>query len=197
MPAEHASSPDCPMCDDTGYRDHAGFRMDPCGHGSGNGAIISDCGRYRYRLDRPGSSAGATAVIMVNPSTADAAIDDATIRKLKGFGERNGWGRIIVGNLFAYRATDVRELGKVADPIGPENDDHLIRILAECDQVVCAWGPISKQPKYQRNRYLNVMALIQGAGLDPLCIGPAAKCGHPKHPLMLGYDQPIEPWTVP
>jgi hypothetical protein len=120
-------------------------------------AVISDCGRYRYRLKRPGTTnATRTAIIMVNPSTADAAVDDATIRKLRGFGERNMWGRLLlVGNLFAYRATDVCELGKVADPVGPENDDHLIQILAECDQVVCAWGPVSKQPKYQRNRSLN------------------------------------------
>jgi len=162
-------------------------------------AVIFDCGRYRYRLKRPGTTnATRTAIIMVNPSTADAAVDDATIRKLRGFGERNMWGRLLLeGNLFAYRATDVRELGKVADPVGPENDDHLIQILAECDQVVCAWGPVSKQPKYQRNRSLNVWTLIKGAGLDPLCIGPVAKCGHPKHPLMFGYDNPILPWRHP
>lgn len=69
-------------------------------------AIISACGRYRYRLERPGTGPGATAIIMVNPSTADAELDDATIRKLRGFGARNGWGRLIVGNLFAYRAPD-------------------------------------------------------------------------------------------
>lgn len=131
---------------------------DRCFGGGGMSAVISDCGRYRYRLKRPGTTnATRTAIIMVNPSTADAAVDDATIRKLRGFGERNMWGRLLlVGNLFAYRATDVCELGKVADPVGPENDDHLIQILAECDQVVCAWGPVSKQPKYQRNRSLNV-----------------------------------------
>ncbi|CDO34763.1 DUF1643 domain-containing protein [Novosphingobium sp. KN65.2] len=160
-------------------------------------AIISDCGRYRYRLERDGPGEGATAIIMVNPSTADAEQDDATIRKLRGFGERHRWGRLIVGNLFAYRATDVRQLGKVRDPIGPENDNHLIRILAECHQVVCAWGPIAKQPKYQRNRFINVLSLINGACLDPKSIGPAAKCGHPKHPLMLPYDSPILPWIKP
>lgn len=162
-------------------------------------AIISDCGLYRYRLEREVRCihSGATAVIMVNPSTADATSNDATIRKLLGFGEVNQWGKLIVGNLFAYRATDVRELGKVADPVGAENDDHLIRILAECDQVICAWGPISKQPKMRRNRFLDVLGLIHGAGLDPMCIGEPAKCGHPKHPLMLPYSSPIQKWTRP
>jgi hypothetical protein len=161
-------------------------------------AIISDCGSYRYRLERhQGSLYGSTAIIMVNPSTADAEQDDATIRKLKGFGERNKWGRLIIGNLFAYRATDVRELGHAADPVGPENDEHLMRILAEADQVICAWGPISKQPKKWQSRFLNVLDLITGTGLFPMSIGGPAKCGHPKHPLMLPYSSPIQLWKRP
>lgn len=160
-------------------------------------AIISPCGKYRYRLDRNGVGSGSTLILMVNPSTADATENDHTIRKLYGFGKRNRWGRIIVGNLFAYRATDIRELAKVSDPIGPENDDHLIQMLAECDQVICAWGPISKQPRAFRSRFLNVLTLIDGTGLDPLCIGPVAKCGHPKHPLTLAYSLPIERWVSP
>ena len=160
-------------------------------------AVISPCGKYRYRLDRPSPDHWVTAIIMVNPSTADAQNDDATIRKLRGFGERNRWGRLIIGNLFAYRATDVRELGKVSDPIGPENDDHLRRILAEADQVICAWGPVSKQPKQWRSRFLDVVSLIYVTGLKPQSIGDPAKCGHPKHPLMLAYDTPIVEWTRP
>lgn len=158
-------------------------------------AIISPCGLYRYRLERDGPGEGSTAVIMVNPSTADAEQDDATIRKLRGFGERNGWGRIIVGNLFAYRATDVRELGKVVDPIGPDNAQHIAAILHEVDRVVFAWGPLAKQPRYYRHIW---RAVDHGARLllkEPHSIGAPAQCGHPKHPLMLGYDEPILPWT--
>ncbi|NBB37679.1 DUF1643 domain-containing protein [Sphingobium yanoikuyae] len=161
-------------------------------------AIISSCGQYRYRLERqtcPGD--WKTAVIMVNPSTADAVQDDATIRKLIGFGHRNRWGRVIVGNLFAYRATDVRELGKAIDPIGPENDDHLMKIMAESDQVIFAWGPIAKVPRKWRFRYLDVAGIASRAGLEPMCIGPVAKCGHPKHPLMLSYASQIMKWNRP
>ena len=160
-------------------------------------AIISECGTYRYRLDREGHGPGATAIIMVNPSTANATDDDATIRKLRGFGERNRWGRLIIGNLFAYRAVDVRQLGKVSDPIGPENDHHLIHLLAEADQVVFAWGPLAKQPRAFRNRWINVASLVNGAGLAPLAIGAPAKCGHPRHPLMLAYAAPVLPWLAP
>lgn len=158
-------------------------------------AIISPCGKYRYRLERDGPGEGSTAIIMVNPSTADAERDDATIRKLRGFGARNQWGRIIVGNLFAYRATDVRELAGQSDPVGPENDDHLARIIDEANRVIVAWGPVSKQPKHLRDTFRAVGRIAGWSGLHS--IGQPAKCGHPKHPLMLPYDSPILEWRLP
>ena len=157
-------------------------------------AVISDCGRYRYRLEREGPGEGSTVVIMVNPSTANADTDDATIRKLKGFGARKGWGRIIVGNLFAYRSTDVRDLATAADPIGPDNSIHLLDMMLTADRVIFAWGPVTKQPKHLRNQWRRVWAMC---ALQPMSIGEPAKCGHPKHPLMLAYDTPIVPWSPP
>jgi hypothetical protein len=133
---------------------------------------------------------------MVNPSTADAEQDDATIRKLKGFGARNGWGRIIVGNLFAYRATDVRELATAVDPIGPLNDMHLNIMEDEADRIIVAWGPVTKVPPRIRNRWLDVWG-ERRAFAPVYSIGEPAKCGHPKHPLMLAYDTPIVPWYPP
>lgn len=165
----------------------------------GDSAIISPCGVYRYRLERQCDGDGATAIIMVNPSTADAEKDDATIRKLRGFGDRHKWGRLIVGNLFAYRATDVRALSKTMaiDPVGgPEADKHLSNIFHEADRVVVAWGPLAKQPRYHRGRWREVIALI-AAGTPILSIGDPAKDGHPKHPLMLPYASLIQPWRQP
>ena len=161
-------------------------------------AIISDCGKYRYRLERQCEGEGATAIIMVNPSTADAELDDATIRKLRGFGNRNQWGKLIVGNLFAYRATDVRELGFQSDPIGPDNSAHLAKIMSDADRVIYAWGPLSKQPKHLRSTWRHVDYAVRAMALKkPYCIGEPAKCGHPKHPLMLPYDSPILEWSAP
>lgn len=72
-------------------------------------AVVSDCGRYRYRLDRIWDTAlPAVTFIMLNPSTADASNDDATIRRLagtNGFARRWGCGALIVVNLYAWRAT--------------------------------------------------------------------------------------------
>jgi hypothetical protein len=156
-------------------------------------AIISPCGLYRYVLSRDGPGEGTTMVVMVNPSTADAEQDDATIRKLRGFGVRNRWGRIVVGNLFAYRATDVRQLATAADPIGPENDLWLRAQMMRSQRLVVAWGPVTKVPKHLRDRWRTVIQRTPH-WLEPHCIGEPAKCGHPKHPLMLPYDSPLLRW---
>jgi hypothetical protein len=161
-------------------------------------AVISDCGRYRYRLERDGPGEGRTVVVMVNPSTADAERDDATIRKLRGFGVRNGWGRIIVGNLFAYRAKDVRELAKIdIHESHLENLRHLTEMFGEADRIVVAWGPVSKQPKHLRETWRDIPRRAGQWGKSLSCIGAPAMCGHPKHPLMLPYDSAIQPWNPP
>jgi hypothetical protein len=57
-------------------------------------AIISDCGQYRYQLTRqakaPYPIKAPALFLMLNPSTADAAIDDPTIRRCRTFAE--SWG---------------------------------------------------------------------------------------------------------
>ncbi len=159
-------------------------------------AILSPCGAYRYRLERQSRGSGTTVVVMVNPSTADAEQDDATIRKLKGFGERHAWGRIVVGNLFAFRATDVRALASASDPVGPKNDHHLRMMMLNADRIILAWGPVTKVPARLRNRWREVWRRMPAA-IQPESIGTPAKCGHPRHPLMLAYAEPIVPWSPP
>ena len=56
----------------------------------------------------------------VNPSTADASSDDSTVRKWRGFTQRWGGSRFIVGNVFAYRSTDVRQLAAVEETTLPK-----------------------------------------------------------------------------
>ena len=161
-------------------------------------AVLSPCGYFRYRLDRDlGRVDPVALVIMVNPSTADATSDDATIRKLKGFGRVYGWGRFMVGNLFAFRAVEVRTMAIAPDPVGKDNDMHLLHMMRQADVIVVAWGPMGKLPKRLRDRYSRVMHLSRCAGKPMFSIGPPAKDGHPKHPLMLPYSLGLEPWKDP
>jgi len=161
------------------------------------GAIISPCGTYRYRLERQCAGEGSTVIIMVNPSTADATQDDPTIRKLRGFADRYGWGRIIIGNLFAYRSTDVRALATVSDPVGPDNDYRLAEMFLDAERAIFAWGPAGKLPKRLREQWREADRIARAMHLSPMSIGAPAKDGHPCHPLMLPYSRELQPWSHP
>lgn len=159
-------------------------------------AIISDCTFYRYRLERQFGDGPTLMFVMVNPSTADAERDDQTIKKCMGFAERAGYGRIVVGNKFAWRATDVKELWRADDPVGRENDDHLRAMMADAERVVAGWGQLAKLPDRLRHRWKDVVRLADAAGKPLHAIGINVD-KHPKHPQMTGYDVPIAQWDVP
>jgi len=160
-------------------------------------AVISECGKYRYRLDRPLSGTGPrVAVFMVNPSVADADKDDPTIRRLLGFGQRLNWSHLTVGNVFAYRATDVKELRDCADPVGPDNAKTIRGILEESDDAVAAWGPLAKLPPILREHW-RAIAMEADDQFFFLKSWGTAQDGHPRHPLMLSYDTPLTRWDVP
>lgn len=160
-------------------------------------AIISACGTYRYRLERKLEGRGPTVMfLMVNPSTADAETDDATIRKCAGFANRLSAHYMLVGNKFAYRATDIKALRGVADPVGPDNDKHLDDMLVDAEIVIAAWGSLNKIPETLRSRWKDVVRLADQHKHKLRTIGVCAD-GHPKHPLMVGYDAPIKVWDVP
>lgn len=157
-------------------------------------AVLSPCENYRFRLERDiGMFGPVAAVIMVNPSTADAEADDATIRRVIGFGKRLGWSKVIVGNVFAYRATNIQELALVDDPIGPDNVTYLREILGAADEAIVAWGTLSKLPPALREQWRTVSDIAASLAVPLKCFG-VAKDGHPRHPLMLSYQTALEDW---
>lgn len=150
-----------------------------------SGAVISECGKYRYHLWRIWEPLLPTMIfVMQNPSTADATTDDPTIRKCLGFARKHGYGSISVRNVFAYRATDERELLTVADPVGPENEMHLLaaRDVSLLSRLVLAWGNRlgGKRLKWAYDKAASCLCMQ-----DPHCIG-VTKSGEPRHPLMAG-----------
>jgi hypothetical protein len=158
-------------------------------------AIFSECGLFRYRLERAALPNGIVyAYFGVNGSTAGAVKNDHTVSKWFGFTLLNKGSRMIVGNPFAYCATDVRQLTAAVDPIGPDNDMHLAQIIADADILVPSWGPRAKVPKRLRYRYDEVEAMLVASGKPMKCFG-LSKSGDPLHPLMLGYDTPLVDWV--
>lgn len=160
-------------------------------------AVISECGQYRYRLDRvvdPMFQKRSVMFIGVNPSTADATQDDATIRKMAGFTRLWGYSSFIVGNVFAYRSTDVRQLpDSVIDAVGPENMAHLRAMMKECHLIVPCWGNTGKVNKMIRGQFGVMRAFLQFAE-QPVSYFGVTLSGDPLHPLMLAYSTKLQTW---
>ncbi len=136
-------------------------------------------GAYRYRLWRRWGEGAAVLFVLLNPSTADADHDDATLRRCVAFARRWGYAGLEVGNLFALCATDARRLRTVADPVGRANDRYLRRAALGVDLVVVGWGVAGGH----LGRDAVVGRLLARAAPGRLfCLGRTA-AGHPRHPL--------------
>ncbi len=150
-------------------------------------ASLSKCGNYRYSLMRRWDQGSPLRFVMLNPSTADATVDDPTIRRCMGFARREGCAALIVVNLYAYRSTDPKALLTCTDPVGPVNDEilwaHLISARAGQTPVVAAWG-VNAEP----GRAADVVALVPG--VDWRCLGMTKRAA-PRHPLYVRGDQPL------
>lgn len=160
-------------------------------------AILSPCGTWRYRLERRVDMFGGPTLAFfgINPSTADAELDDATVRKWRGFTTRAGASAFIVGNVFAFRATEVKELATSADPIGPDNAHHLAAIMADADVLVPCWGDRAKVPAALRH-HIDALTLAIRLAHKPVKVFGMTAGGDPLHPLMIGYiDHPLRDWT--
>lgn len=105
------------------------------------GAKISTCNQYRYQLWRIWDDTKPCVLfVMLNPSTADASIDDPTLRRCMGFAKSWGYGGVYIGNLYAYRATNPSVLQQVAKPVGSRNKSSILKMVEACDKIICAWG---------------------------------------------------------
>lgn len=143
-------------------------------------AVIDASGQYRYSLLREwDSNAHRVTFIMLNPSTADATIDDRTINRCINFASTWGYGSIEVVNLFGYRAKDSDEIKKSLNPIGKDNDKYILEAVNRSSIVVLAWGDHGTY----LSRDLAVLRLLS-AVKDIYCLGITSK-GNPRHPLFV------------
>lgn len=144
-------------------------------------AVISDCGKYRYLLRRAWDHGKPRVLfVMLNPSTADATVDDATIRSCIRLARSWGYGSFEVVNLFGFRSTDPEGMGEAEDPIGPENDHIARAAVGRCDMAICAWGA----HWMAKTRTGAMVSLITSQRPVAYCVG-RTKSGAPKHPLYI------------
>lgn len=134
---------------------------------------------YRYSLTITWeNSLPLAAFLGLNPSTADETQDDPTIRRCKDYAARWGCGGIMMLNLFAYRATDPKDMKRASEPIGKRNTlDYLAWMLEKCKgpHIAC-WG--------RHGPYWNRAQQIEERFTDLQCLSFNSD-GTPAHPLYL------------
>lgn len=155
-------------------------------------ATYDASGGYRYDLGRVWDESAPVAVwIMLNPSAANATHDDPTMRRVTGFTRREGLGGFVAVNLSAYcthRPIDLRLAGD--DVVDATNEAWVASTIAErSGPVIAAWG--ASATRLPCRPIPDVIAhLCDG---DLWCFG-TTKDGHPRHPLYLRGDTPLERW---
>lgn len=154
-------------------------------------ATISFCGLYRYDMTREWSDGGRTVCwVMLNPSTADADVDDPTTKRCIAFSQREEFDRLVVVNLYAYRTAYPAQLYEQPEALrhGDNNADWIRKHIAGADMVIAAWGNVVR---FSRRHTIAHEAHELGKPLR--CLG-RTKSGAPRHPLYLNAATPLEPY---
>ena len=160
-------------------------------------AIFSECGMYRYRLDRQiGVALKTVAFIGINPSIANDVDNDRTVNRMLEFAEEIGAGKVIVANVFSLVSTDINGLRKDILLRGSEHDFHFQRIISEADILVPCWGSRGKLRASNRPFLDECMNLLRSTGKPVLCFGKTKSGEDPLHPQRLPSGTQLREWTL-
>lgn len=167
-------------------------------------ATISADGLHRYNLWRGLTDDPRQLVyVMCNPSTADAFADDPTITKCKKIAAVQGYGQLVVVNLWSYRTSEPRLLIAAANngieiTGGVTNWAWMRFHMERASKVIVAWGAIAANVPGYEDRVRALRLDAAALDLDLFCLG-VTKDGYPKHPMARGKsripdDQPLVRW---
>lgn len=144
-------------------------------------AIFSPNRDYRYALWRIWSpNRPLLLFIGINPSIANELESDPTITRNMTRASRNGFGGLLVANLFGLVSTDRKLLLKVTDPVGELNDYYIQQMVKLSSVQLCAWGSF----KGVKPRADIVYQLLN----NPVSL-LVNQDGEPGHPLYVSYDK--------
>lgn len=148
-------------------------------------AVISPDELYRYLLVRKWGMGGKRLIVVgLNPSTADAITDDATIKLLTRMAIRYGFSELRMLNLFAFRATEPKVMRAAENPVGPKNEEYLEREMSNLngnDRVLLMWGAHGNH-RNEANRVMEKLRVNPEVFSRVMTIGLTAT-GQPRHVL--------------
>lgn len=102
-----------------------------------------------------------------------------------------GFDGMLMLNLFAFRATDPKNMKSFPLPVGVLNDNVIHEVQSTCDAVVCCWGShgdwLNRGEKVRDDLRLMCREKLFHLGLTA--------GGQPKHPLYLKATTPRVLWA--
>lgn len=168
------------------------IRRDHVTDAAASWALYSPCETYRYALTRTWDEGGRRLTfVMLNPSTASEVKNDPTVERCERRARTLGYGAFRVTNIFAYRATDPRDLKAAAEPVGAGNDTALREGVDWADTVIAAWGAHGAH----LGRGMEVRDLLRDTEAELFHLG-LTMGGHPRHPLYVSYAQRPQVWAL-
>ena len=150
-------------------------------------ACFNSARTHRYYLQRSWDlDKPAMAFVCLNPSTADEVVNDPTVTRCINYADSWGYGTFYMLNLFAFRATDPKDMKAAADPVGKMNDSWIKSITDQCHLTIAAWG--------NHGAYLGRDKEIRKLLNNLHCL-KITKSNQPYHPLYLRAD--LKPFILP
>ncbi|MBW4538982.1 MAG: DUF1643 domain-containing protein [Myxacorys chilensis ATA2-1-KO14] len=159
---------------------------------------------YRYQLSRNISTLSnrVLLVCMLNPSTANEEKNDPTISRVCRLAENAGFGRVLVLNLLAIRATNPADIWLHEDPLGADNWGTWHKVLEELipdrDAISVAWGKAPTR-RDQLSRFVPILVeashCLKVWSL-PLMTWVHNLDGSPRHPLYISVRTELQPYNL-
>ena len=114
-------------------------------------SLFSADKKYRYCLECAWESEPGTlfpddrlTFVGFNPSVTNDIKFDSTVRRCVEFSRSWGYRRLVIVNLFHYRATNPLDLKRVLDPVGTSRHNErcsLKLVFQESREILLGWGP--------------------------------------------------------
>jgi hypothetical protein len=140
----------------------------------------SPCQKYQYLrvFDIKPDGKKPLGIIGLNPSIVKNG-KNSTVSILSQIALREGFDSLIITNLYGYITPNPKDLKKVKDPIGRDNDIWIHAMTQNCDSILCIWGNNA-----DKDRVEEILPTIKNKAY---AIG-FTKSGQPRHVLHTKKD---------
>jgi hypothetical protein len=145
--------------------------------------IVSECKKYQYLsiFEWGEKSINPLGVVGLNPSIIKNG-KNSTISILKDLAIKEGFDGLVVSNLYGYISPNPKDLKKIKDPIGKDNDKWIDHMKDICQKIICIWG--NSGDTYRKESILkNINEKAYTVGLT--------KSGNPRHVLHTKKNLPL------